>query len=211
LPIGTPTLAYALGDVMQPPFPPALGAAVALLLCAAVFGTLSWAAHRHGRADAAWLVFPALLLALVSYLGALAPPGALLLPYSGQRYGFVPQALLDFGLLALAATSDSPRVRQFARWTLGVLALSAAVSWPQPDKIIAEGPEWRREVAAWRKDPHRPLVVWPARWTADLSPESPDCGAFPGPSAPSWCDAAWLERQKVETVTGPKQPLPPPE
>ncbi|MBC2664107.1 DUF2141 domain-containing protein [Novosphingobium flavum] len=47
-------------------------------------------------------------------------------------------------------------------------------------------------------------MAWPARWAADLSAAPPSCAANAAGEGPSWCDAAWLDRQKVE-IGGEKQ------
>lgn len=199
LPLGSPAAAYSLADWMQPPVAPVVSILIAAVLIAALFGPLALDALRQWREPPAWLLCCGGMLAGASFIGALAKPLALLQPFAGQRYSFAPQVLFDLAILALFVTGTG-RLRKFARVLLGLLVFVAIVTWPFGARSIVRGPDWGEQVAAWKKDPNYPLMAWPARWTADLSPQSPACDAMPAAQAPSWCEESWTERQKIEVV-----------
>jgi uncharacterized protein (DUF2141 family) len=201
LPFGSPAAAYALADWMQPPVAPLVSLVLALIVLGGVYGPLALGALRQWRQPPLWLLVCAGMLAGASFLGALAKPYALLQPFAGQRYTFAPQVLVDLAVIALVATAGG-RLRKFGRVLLWLLAIVAVVTFPFGTRAIVRGPDWADQVAQWRKDPHYALMVWPGRWTMDLSPEPAVCGVGPVDSAPSWCDQAWAERQRIEIEGG---------
>jgi len=78
----------------------------------------------------------------------------------GQRYAYVPQALLALSVLALAETSGrtlSALARAASVWLLVIGASEFFFPWI----VMANGPAWRPEVAAWQADPHHKLQIWP--------------------------------------------------
>ncbi len=152
--------------------------AVAAFLPLVVFGTLGVAAVAAGRRQPAlWLLAAAGAVSLLSAYGAISHGPDMVSAYFGERYVFVPQALLSLGVLALAATTDGSRAavcRFAALWLLVIGASGYFFPWT----AIAEGPDWQTEVASWRRDPSRPLHVWPAPMTIRLAPP-PAAGSSP--------------------------------
>jgi hypothetical protein len=138
-----------------------------ILAFGALAVTTLW--HRHARA-ARWLYGAAALIAAASYFGAIGGASALIDARIGERYTFVPQALLGLTLLALAATTQrwTARTSWFAVvWLLTVGAWEFVHPWP----LISDGPAWRKEVALWRADPAHALQIWPAGWSVKLDPK----------------------------------------
>ena len=93
------------------------------------------------------------------------------------QWGRKMQTDLSDGVRALAATTDGARAavcRFAALWLLVIGASGYFFPWT----AIAEGPDWQTEVASWRRDPSRPLHVWPAPMTIRLAPP-PAAGSSP--------------------------------
>jgi hypothetical protein len=92
------------------------------------------------------------------------------------RYYYAPQFFFFLALLAALAPGTSLPA---ALRALGALWLAAAllmglvnfacgpVDWP----VIFSGPRWSTQVEQWRKDPSKPLAVWPAGWQFSLPPK----------------------------------------
>ena len=177
---------------------------VVLLACVLVFGALIVFALRSWRqSPAIWLVVPALLLACVSYFGAIATPSAMLLPLVGERYSFVPNVLIGLSLIAMASTMRGIGSRIFA----GLVALEVVIAvmfFSGPKAEMTEGPSWPDEVAKWRADPTYRLEGWPSGWTVNLAPGSPRCPKVPGPGDPEYCDGHWEVREK-QSIAGMPQ------
>ncbi len=141
------------------------------VLVAAV-GGMGWLALRQRRSGAVWMLVSALLLAGVSYYGAIGGGLQLLDPDFGQRYAFVPDVLMLWTLLCLAATAPwhipSRLAGAFAIWIMA----ASAVAWPRSlVNQAAVGPNWRREVARWKADPSHAIRIWPYGWTMQLDPD----------------------------------------
>jgi hypothetical protein len=121
------------------------------------------------RRPAFWLLAAGGLLACAMYFGVIGGAVSLIVGKGGDRYIFAPQALFALSALALAATAQ--------RWTrllagIAVLWLLAVggVAYFTPWSVIADGPPWRREVAAWQADPSHKLRLWPdsPNWNVSL-------------------------------------------
>ena len=41
------------------------------------------------------------------------------------------------------------------------------LDWP----LFFSGPPWRPQVEQWRRDPSKPLAIWPAGWRVSLPPK----------------------------------------
>jgi hypothetical protein len=92
------------------------------------------------------------------------------------RYYYAPQFF--FLLALLAALAPGTRLPLGLK-ALGALWLAAALliglvnfacaplDWP----VIFSGPPWAPQVEQWRKDPSRPLAVWPVGWQFSLPPK----------------------------------------
>lgn len=125
-----------------------------------------------------WLAAAALVVALVSYAGALGKdPLSLLVPANSGRYGYAPSVLI--GLALVAAMADRAMRRRY-RLLAGVLALwMLTCDFKQywNEEYFFRGPSWRAEVEAWRADPARArIAIWPPRWFLTLP--------HPAPTAP---------------------------
>ena len=142
----------------------------ATVLPVVAFGALALSTlwHREARA-ARWLCCAAALIAAATYFGAIGGASTLIDARVGERYTFVPQALLALSLLALAATTRrwTARASGFAIvWLLAVGVAEYGHTWP----FVSDGPAWRGEVALWRADPSHALKIWPAGWSVTLNP-----------------------------------------
>ena len=151
----------------------------------AVLGALIFAASRWRRPEA-WLILGGLWLAVISYVGAIGSGPLLIDPIAATRYAFVPETL--FALAALAASVEF----RYAGWLVAWLIAVGVVSFPFPIDELADGPDWRAEVKAWRADDHHRLAIWPKGWFVDLDPTARLCSADPhDPDPPDFCDQYW--------------------
>ena len=142
----------------------------AILLPLLGLGTIIWSLARHPRARAAqWFFCAAVLIAAISYFGAIGGVAALLDVRSGERYAFLPQVLLELGIVAVAANAQGWMAHAawfVIVWLLCVGFWQCAHPWP----FIGNGPAWRDEVALWHTDPMHALKIWPAGWSVTLDP-----------------------------------------
>ena len=124
----------------------------------AVFGVAAW---RSRHAAARWLFLGAVLAMVLSYAGSLGPKEMLLLNFLfGERYYVAPQML--FGLTLIVIASGASRTgRAIAGGFVVSLIAIGAVAYVNVEPIMASGPAWRDQVAAWRADPAQALVLWP--------------------------------------------------
>jgi hypothetical protein len=133
----------------------AMGGAAAFL---AVFGLAAW----RSRNEAAWWLYAAAVLAMVlSYAGSLGPKELLLNFLFGERYYAAPQMLFGLSLIAIATAGASRFGRVIAGGVVVWLIAIGAVAYVNVEPIMAGGPDWREQVAAWRADPGQALVLWP--------------------------------------------------
>jgi hypothetical protein len=161
------------------------------LASALLFGGLALAALYRWREAAAWLLIPGLALAAVSYTGAIRAGPSLLTVEFATRYAFAPQVLIGFALLALA-TSHRGRLSQICAIAVAWIVAIGLLSYFRPLDSVADGPDWRAEVAAWRADPQHRLAVWPKGWLADLAPTDARCSRDPhAVDPPDFCDQYW--------------------
>jgi hypothetical protein len=129
----------------------------ALLLAAAAFGVsvVSFAASRE--AESAQELTKHLTYAL--------------------RYYYAPEVFFFLALLmSLAPGSGMPRVLKalVGLWLGSVLLMGminfacAPMDWP----TSFSGPPWQPQVERWRRDPTKPLAVWPVGWEVNLEPKA---------------------------------------
>jgi hypothetical protein len=113
----------------------------------------------RGR-EVPWLFLTALVMMVLSYIGALGDKSGLLSIYFGQRYYYAPQVLLGLALLGAAMTG---RIGQpLATLTVCWLILLGCCEYWRITPAMADGPAWRAEIAQWRADPSHTIAVWPA-------------------------------------------------
>ncbi len=145
------------------------------LMGIAGLGALGGAAYRYGDRTAWWMFVAGITLAITSYSAALTLGQPLnLLLWIGSRYSFAPSALLGLSLLGVAATGKP--LRQVALGALVVWMIAIGTKpYFKPSAMFANGPNWKAEVAAWRRDPSHQLEIWPAGWRMPL-----DVAARPG-------------------------------
>lgn len=136
----------------------------AVLIPVVIFGALLVATLRAGiRGPAVWLLAAGVLTAGASYFGALGGGVPMIDARVGERYAYVPQALFALSIAALAATSGR-NISKLA-WAACVwLLLIGAQAFFFPLPMVADGPAWRPEVAAWQADPNHALHIWPTVW-----------------------------------------------
>ena len=143
---------------------------VALALPLLVFLPVLALAWRRARSTPAlWLLAAAGLTAATSYYGMIGGAAYLINnPHFGERYVFVPQALLLVALLALVATlRRRAAVAGWAviAWLLVVGAATYRTTWTE----ISDGPAWRDEVRAWQHDPSHVIRLWPDQWSVNYA------------------------------------------
>ncbi len=147
--------------------PPLLAALPAALVIIPL--TILTLANRRAR-PAFWLFASGATIAAGTYIGAIGGAWAMLDAQGGERYVFVPQTLFGLTVLALAMTYSN-WVSRAAIVTLVWLLVVGAYCYTHPWKVIANGPRWRHEIAAWRHDPTHVIQLWPAGWHMTLTPK----------------------------------------
>lgn len=174
-------VAYWVGHAIQASLASGRVPPWAVLPPALVFAPLAGlmlVARRPGtghETPAPWLLAASALTALVSYFGALGGLAVLIPAQSGERYVVVPQSLLALSILALAATATR-RVSTFGWVVVAWLIVVGAGSFESTLRPVRNGPAWRDEIAAWERDPARPIALWPRGWTVTLAAQ----GRAPG-------------------------------
>lgn len=126
-------------------------------------------AARPAPRPAFWLLAAALLIAVLSYFGAIGQATSLIDIHLGERYAFVPEALFSLGLLAITATTWRPLA------LLGWIAITWQITvgvqqFTHPWSLTSDGPSWRPQVASHWLHPEQPLNLWPDGWTVMLEP-----------------------------------------
>jgi len=120
---------------------------------------------RRGLAAPFWLVAGAGVLFGLGVYGSLSTlPGLLTIGEAG-RYTFIPQVLLGLALAAAASGEAGRRweiwlARGAVIWLLGI----GLADISRNKLFMGRGPNWRAEVAAWRRDPAHPIAIWPPGW-----------------------------------------------
>jgi hypothetical protein len=122
------------------------------------------------RSPAVWFFAGFVLVASVTYFGALGHRDMLLMIKVDGRYIYVPQALLSLSVLALAACLSGWRAA-LAWGVVAWLIVVGAVEYTRPWSYISDGPAWRSEVAKWRADPEYMMKIWPEGWVVGFKPK----------------------------------------
>ncbi len=137
----------------------------------AVFVPAAVAAWRTpGAASSRWLLAGAAATALAAYYGAIGGLAILIGAQSGERYVFVPQALLGLAILSFAATAAGVPARVAAVATVWLIVVGTG-TYVATLHDTRNGPAWRDEIRAWRRDPSHVIRLWPEGWTLRLSPD----------------------------------------
>lgn len=175
--------------------------ALALIYCA-FLALLAWRRRNEGSG---WLIAAGLMLAAVSFGGGMISTNTheWFSMGSGERYNYLPLALLGLGLVAIAR-DQLAQGSKLALRLCGLVLFVGLCNYFSPIRELSRGPHWSGEVAQWRNDHNYPLRTWPERWVADLSDRDLPC---PKPTlqnasydAPTYCEANWL----AMVVHGPK-------
>jgi len=133
-----------------------------ILVPIAVFSVLAIAARRGGfRSPSVWFLLGAGAMAFTGYFGAVDGGLNLIDARYGERYAYVPQALLSLSILALAATRTGWQ-KALAWGTAAWLIVVGGTEFFRTWDLLADGPAWRAEVAAWKADRNYALRVWSA-------------------------------------------------
>ena len=145
------------------------------VVTAAGFAAFLLVCWRSGSRAARLLAAAALWVGLLSFSGT-HDQKLLAHMTHALRYYYAPQFFFLLALLAALAPGTSlPPVLK----ALGALWLAAALlmglvnfacgplDWP----LIFSGPPWAPQVEQWRKDPSKPLAVWPDGWQFSLPPK----------------------------------------
>ena len=166
-------------------------------LAVAYFVSLLALALRRGPFGAGfWLIASGLAIGAISFGAGMLPVD----PYlwfnvgAAERYNVLPLTLLSLGIVALVRSCDGLlRAGFIGLCTLTLM--SGAFTYAFPIKNVREGPDWRIEAAAWRRDSGYFPMSWPAQWPIDLSPHSTPCSDGAGARAstlePIYCESRW--------------------
>jgi hypothetical protein len=117
------------------------------------------------------LLAASILITLISFYEALDGSFAGLLDISaGQRYAFIAEVADALVIIGLASAMRGSGRLVFAAAAVLLLAVGA-FDCRIGAAVFNNGPAWRPQVAAWRNDPSRALVVWPGNPWAFTAPE----------------------------------------
>jgi hypothetical protein len=173
-------------------------------------GALAILAFRRGRNAAVWLIGSGGLIAAVTFGGGMINGGvrACFSVSSGERYDYLPLALLGVGIVALRDRLQG-RLRQLFTGICVLALVQGAAAYPRPIPGLSEGVLWSKEVAKWRLNHDYRLVEWPGAWTVDLSDHDEAClpSSAPTARAASYCEQSWRvhvesDRRAAEERTG---------
>lgn len=140
-----------------------------LALVVLIFAIAVIAAARRPSQSPLWFLLASAVLAGTGYLGAIDRKLDLIHAWSGGRHAFAPQVLIGLALLSWTAIHRG-HLRVLSGVALAwIVAVGAYNYFVPPSPIFVTGPDWREEVAHWRRDPSWPLHIWPGGWTIGLS------------------------------------------
>ena len=150
------------------------------VVTAAGFAAFLLVCWRSGSRAARLLAAAALWVTLLSFCGSRdATTDQKLLAHltHALRYYYAPQFFFLLALLAALApgTSLPSGLKALgALWLAAALLMGlvnfacAPLDWP----IIFSGPPWGPQVEQWRRDPSKPLAVWPVGWQFNLAAQT---------------------------------------
>jgi hypothetical protein len=135
-----------------------------LAVVASLFAVLLLCAITDPKKSALWFLLAGAFCATAAYSGALGSKLDLINVLGGARYAFAPQLLFELGLLSWSAVHIG--WTRFVSMTLVVWLLAVGMRYyPIPlSPIFADGPSWRAQVEAWRRNPGYVLKIWPPGW-----------------------------------------------
>ncbi|QQS54749.1 MAG: hypothetical protein IPM89_02530 [Candidatus Competibacteraceae bacterium] len=135
--------------------------AISILLIA-----LSTATHMN-RQYSIPIIIAFLTVSILSLVGSLGMGG-------GWRYGYVPAVIL-LSLFVIGTNKDTQKLHKILSWFIISLSVGFWVSnYREALKpwVVPDGPVWMEEVQMWRKNPNRPLQIYPqwerAKWHIKL-------------------------------------------
>jgi len=155
-----------------------IGPLLAMAGAVAVPAALGIAAFRSRSEAARWLFLAAVVAMVLSYAGSLGAKELLLSFLFGERYYVAPHMLFALTLIVIASgASVTGRVIAggFVVWLIAI----GAVAYVNVEPLMASGPDWREEVAAWRVDPRHALVLWPPGFKIYLPASAAGSGRGP--------------------------------
>ena len=132
-----------------------------------IFALTVW---RSRKAEPIYFFLGGIIMASLSYCGALGDRIDLLNAGACDRYAYAPQVLLELSLLSLSCMSSGwTRIisRALIIWII-VIGLHEYFYIPEGSR---NGPNWQSEIRQWRKDPNHVLAIWPKGWYMRLKPE----------------------------------------
>jgi hypothetical protein len=138
---------------------------IILALLAAFAGML--ALLVRGPREAWWLFLAFGVITLLSWYGALLPQAAEVLPHIAGRYAFVPQVLMAWTILAVAAQGTGSRRVIAAGLTLWLCGVSC-LAYVQTSDNFKNGPDWRQEMVKWHQNPKYSPQEWPQGWVVPM-------------------------------------------
>ncbi len=160
----------SLVDPLRDSFVAGHASIVAMLVALIVFGIFAVAIWRTGKAEPIWFFLSGMLMAILSYCGALGNRVDLLFAYAANRYVFAPQILLELSLLSLSCVSRG-RIRLISTALIIWLVVIGLREYFYTPGMFSVGPSWRSEVRQWRKNPEYKLEIWPKGWYVTLQSE----------------------------------------
>jgi len=132
-----------------------------------VFLSLTALAIRSKQKPAIFFVMSGILMASVSYLGALGNRLDFLTVEIGNRYVFAPQLMIELAILCLAFTTNGFS-RLCCRWLIVWLLVVALHEFFFIPPVFCSGPSWRSEVRLFEQDHSHKMLIWPYGWSVSL-------------------------------------------
>jgi len=152
-----------------------------LALALVVAAVTAWIVRRRDR-PAPWLVGAAILSAIIGVIGAVGRPPDLVTALGAGRYFFAANTFLLLALVYALAPGVGHPIARRARATLLACALGVGLyEFVRPAPWFFTGPRWSDEIEQWRKDPDRPVAVWPVPLQAHLVSRGPRPTSSPSP------------------------------
>lgn len=139
----------------------AFPAIIWVMVAAYLFFTFILVFNRS-NGTALWLWLASVMVAFLSYIGALSPTTEQVLPHWAERYALAPQVFMFWALVVVAVSASGWRRR--AGLYLSVwLSIVCFGTYVAPHSFFASGPSWAEEMQKWHDNPNYSPVVWPGK------------------------------------------------
>ena len=138
-------------------------------ICVGFYGVIALSIWHLRNTALARLLAALVLITFFSFYEALEGNfGVFMQIAGGQRYGFIPEVLNALLVVGLACAARGLLQKLFVLTSVVLLVVGILMD-RQGLGTFANGPAWQPQIAAWRRDPARVLVLWPGNpWAMTL-------------------------------------------